>query len=357
MARHAELGPGSRHGPTLDGRTDTFPLQNSDFSPCKTYHSYKYDSRRRGRFGRSLFAVLATAAPAGPPAADYPQAHWLAASPSNYSRANRPLSGPINMVVIHATEGSYAGTLQWFRNSRSHATAHYVVRSSDGDVTQMVREKDEAWHSGNGDVNDRSIGIEHEGWTNDCSWMTEAMYRSSAQLSAYLAIKYLIPIDRKHFIAHSEVPDPNHSGEFGGYRPPHRPGALLGLAEVHGPDQGLRSGQRRQRNAAAGRRLDAHVRAPRWLVARGLVGGIRAQLLGHPAERRGDAGAVQARSSEDRELRAVRVVAGGRESEQLGPGGNRHIDRHAVGPRRPARRDRLALPGLASRSPAGSRPW
>jgi hypothetical protein len=38
--------------------------------------------------------------------------------------------------------------------------------------------------------------------------MTDAMYRSSAQLSAYLAIKYLIPIDRKHFIGHNEVPDP-----------------------------------------------------------------------------------------------------------------------------------------------------
>jgi N-acetyl-anhydromuramyl-L-alanine amidase AmpD len=165
----------------------------------------------------ALFGLFAGVAPAGPPLADYPQAHWLAASTSNYSRSNRPLSNPINMVVIHATEGSYAGTLQWFRNPRSHATTQYVVRSSDGDVTQMVREKDEAWHSGNGDVNDRSIGIEHEAFSSDCRWFTDAMYRSSAQLSAYLAIKYLIPIDRKHYIAHSEVPDPNHPGQFGGY--------------------------------------------------------------------------------------------------------------------------------------------
>ena len=165
----------------------------------------------------ALFALSAGAVPAGPLLADYPQAHWLAASSSNYTTANRPLSGPINMVVIHVTDGSYAGTLQWFRNPRAHATTHYVIRSSDGDVTQMVREKDEAWHSGNGDVNDRSIGIEHEGFTNTCSWMTDAMYRSSAQLSAYLAIKYLIPIDRKHFIGHNEVPDPNHPGQFGGF--------------------------------------------------------------------------------------------------------------------------------------------
>jgi N-acetyl-anhydromuramyl-L-alanine amidase AmpD len=164
-----------------------------------------------------LFAVLATAAPAGPPPADYPQAHWLAASLSNYTQANRPISGPINMVVIHVTDGSYASALSWFRNPRAHATAHYVIRSSDGDVTQMVREKDEAWHAGNGDVNDRSIGIEHEGVTGVCSWLTDAMYRSSAQLSAYLALKYVIPIDRKHFIGHNEVPDPNHPGQFGGF--------------------------------------------------------------------------------------------------------------------------------------------
>ena len=154
-----------------------------------------------------MFALSAGAGPAGPPLADYPQAHWLAASSSNYTTANRPLSGPINMVVIHVTDGSYAGTLQWFRNPRAHATTQYVIRSSDGDVTQMVREKDEAWHSGNGDVNDRSIGIEHEGFTNTCSWMTDAMYRSSAQLSAYLAINR---------------PDPDRPQAL--HRPQRRPG-------------------------------------------------------------------------------------------------------------------------------------
>ena len=59
----------------------------------------------------ALFALSAGAVPAGPPLADYPQAHWLAASSSNYTTANRPLSGPINMVVIHVTDGSYTGTL------------------------------------------------------------------------------------------------------------------------------------------------------------------------------------------------------------------------------------------------------
>ena len=87
------------------------------------------------------------------------------------------------------------------------------------------------------------------------------MYRSSAQLSAYLAIKYLIPIDRKHFIGHNEVPDPNHPG-IRRVRAPHRSRPLLGLAQVHEPDQGLRRGQRRRLRTAARGRLCPDIRPP-----------------------------------------------------------------------------------------------
>jgi N-acetyl-anhydromuramyl-L-alanine amidase AmpD len=155
--------------------------------------------------------------PASAPAADYPGARWLPATRSDYAVANRPLSDRIRMVVIHTTDGSYSGTLSWFRNPAAQASAHYVVRSSDGQITQMVREKDEAWHAGNGTVNATSIGIEHEAFTTNCAWYTDSMYRSSAQLVAYLVTKYLIPVDRTHIIGHYQVPDPNHPGQFGGF--------------------------------------------------------------------------------------------------------------------------------------------
>jgi hypothetical protein len=80
----------------------------------------------------------------------------------------------------------------------------------------MVHEHDVAWHAGNWDVNTRSIGIEHEGYVGDCTWNTDAMYRSSAQLVAYLAARYSIPVDRAHILGHSDVPDPNHPGQYGG---------------------------------------------------------------------------------------------------------------------------------------------
>lgn len=172
-------------------------------------------------FADEVFLRLGRPLPRRAPAAsaaraDFPGAHWLPASKANYTTANRPLSSRITTVVIHVTDGSYGGTLSWFRNPSARATTHYVVRSSDGDVTQMVREKDIAWHAGNWAVNETSVGIEHEGFTGHCTWFTDAMYRSSAQLAAYLATKYLIPINRKHFIGHNEVPDPSNPRRFGG---------------------------------------------------------------------------------------------------------------------------------------------
>jgi hypothetical protein len=141
---------------------------------------------------------------------------FVPASSSLYNVANRPYDSPITRIVIHETQGSYASTVSWFQNPRAGGSAHFVIRSSDGAITQMIHEKDVAWHSGNRDYNWTSIGIEHEGYVGDCTWNTDAMYRSSAQLVAELAAKYAIPVDRAHIIGHDEVPDPNHAGQYGG---------------------------------------------------------------------------------------------------------------------------------------------
>jgi hypothetical protein len=118
--------------------------------------------------------------------------------------------------VIHTTETSYASAIRFFSHPGANASAQYVIRSSDGAITQMVEERDIAWHAGNPQYNATSIGIEHEAFVRDCSWYTDAMYQSSARLVAFLTRKYGIPIDRAHIIGHSQVPDPFHPGEFGG---------------------------------------------------------------------------------------------------------------------------------------------
>lgn len=141
---------------------------------------------------------------------EYPGSTWYGASSANYTSANRG-DAEINYVVVHVTQGSWAGALNWFRDSRAQSSAHYTVRSSDGAIGQSVREKDIAWHAGNWSYNQQSVGIEHEGYVSEPSWFTDAMYRSSAKLSAYLSQKYNIPIDRQHIIGHNEVPGATHT--------------------------------------------------------------------------------------------------------------------------------------------------
>lgn len=137
---------------------------------------------------------------------DYPAALWAPASTSNYQTGR---TAAINKVVVHVTQGSYAGSISWFQNPSSQVSAHYVIRSSDGQVTQMVRDANTAWHARS--ANASSIGIEHEGFVADPSWFTDSMYRSSAALTRHLTAKYGIPRTRTGVVGHSEVPGNDHT--------------------------------------------------------------------------------------------------------------------------------------------------
>ncbi len=103
----------------------------------------------------------------------------------------------ITMVAIHDVEGSYAGCISWFKNCSASASAHYVVRSSDGQITQMVLESNKAWHIGS--ENPYTLGIEHEGYNNNASWYTTAMLTSSADLVRDMCVGYGISPLRCYF--------------------------------------------------------------------------------------------------------------------------------------------------------------
>lgn len=128
---------------------------------------------------------------------DYPSAKWNR-SP-NYTAGR----SSYQYVVIHTVQGSYAGCISWFKNTASKVSAHYVIRSSDGEITQMVEHKDTAWHAGC--YNNKSIGIEHEGYVSDPKWYTDAMYTASAKLTRWIADKHGIPKTRSRIIGHVEV--------------------------------------------------------------------------------------------------------------------------------------------------------
>ncbi len=106
---------------------------------------------------------------------DYPPAL------SNLTSCNFSSRGvPISAVTVHTIQGTYAGAISWANNCSSNVSYHYVLRSNDGQVTQVVLETDKAWHVGS--ENPYTIGMEHEGFVNDSSWYTAAMYQSSADL-------------------------------------------------------------------------------------------------------------------------------------------------------------------------------
>jgi hypothetical protein len=127
----------------------------------------------------------------------------------NYDKATRPSDLKINSIVIHDTEGSYAGTIATFQNPASFVSANYVIQSSTGDITEMVRPRNVAWAVGNWYDNTHSISIEHEGFAAQGSvWYTRAMYKASATLVRYLAHRFGVPLDRRHIIGHDHVPGP-----------------------------------------------------------------------------------------------------------------------------------------------------
>lgn len=132
----------------------------------------------------------------------------MTGSYGNYDLANRQLDGQdIRYIVIHTTEVSYEGTIRIFSDPSRSASAHYLIRSSDGRVTKFVSPRHVAWHAGNWYYNMHSVGIEHEAYSAEGhAWFTDELYASSAALVRYLATRYNVPVDREHIIGHDEVP-------------------------------------------------------------------------------------------------------------------------------------------------------
>jgi N-acetyl-anhydromuramyl-L-alanine amidase AmpD len=171
---------------------DVYPMQSMLYSVCL----FLNDVQRAEEYGfpkqdidlKSVFAEhyeMLTAPELsvnrGP---DYPPAIWDPAPECNWE----PRTKQVSAVVIHYTEGSYAGCISWFKNCESSVSAHYVIRSADGQVTQMVREADKAWHARS--ANGYTIGIEHEAYGNIWSFFTEEMYQSSADLVRDICMRH-----------------------------------------------------------------------------------------------------------------------------------------------------------------------
>ena len=104
---------------------------------------------------------------------------------------------PIDRIVLHFTAGNgdtAANNSDFFAKANRGASAHYFV--DENTVVQSVKEGDTAWHAGNWEMNNRSIGIEM------CSrkdsrgnyYIPDATVKRAAELTRELMLKYGIPV-------------------------------------------------------------------------------------------------------------------------------------------------------------------
>lgn len=135
---------------------------------------------------------------------DYAPALWDTAATCNYSSRD---TITVKAITIHTVQGSYYGAISWAQNCNANVSYHYVIRSSDGQITQMVLEADKAWHVGS--ENSYTIGYEHEGYVDNNIWYTTAMYEASAALSRDVVNSgYGIPALRTYYNESSSSTQP-----------------------------------------------------------------------------------------------------------------------------------------------------
>jgi N-acetyl-anhydromuramyl-L-alanine amidase AmpD len=96
-------------------------------------------------------------------------------------------------VVLHHSDGSYRGGVEWISNPASKVSYHVLI-ARDGRRTVFANDTDRAWHAGvsnwfgRPDLNSWSLGLAWEGNTYDYPLGDDAMAS---------AIEYLVPRMRR----------------------------------------------------------------------------------------------------------------------------------------------------------------
>lgn len=94
------------------------------------------------------------------------------------------------LIVIHDTEGGYAGAIATFANTHSQVSAHIVLKEDGSEATQMVPWARVAWHVVK--FNGVALGIEMAGFEKQGYLDNE--WQSAARITAYLAQRFKIPV-------------------------------------------------------------------------------------------------------------------------------------------------------------------
>jgi len=103
--------------------------------------------------------------------------------------------------VHYIAVGTYAGSISWFRDctrTSGLSSANYIIRNSDGEISQVVRESDRAYAQGVTQYNGGGISTEHEVLaTNLAMWDSEPMLVAAANLAIDVCNRNSIPRIRR----------------------------------------------------------------------------------------------------------------------------------------------------------------
>jgi N-acetylmuramoyl-L-alanine amidase len=140
--------------------------------------------------------------------------HHVLVSPNHDTRAIPP-----DMILLHYTGmRSSEAALKRLCDADSRVSSHYVVMET-GDVYQLVRESERAWHAGisswegETDINSRSIGIEIANPGHDLGYPDFPDVQTEAVIALCRDILTRCRISPGRVLAHSDVaparkPDP-----------------------------------------------------------------------------------------------------------------------------------------------------
>ena len=173
-----------------------------------------------------------------------------------------------DLLLLHYTGmTSCARAIDWLTRAPSRVSCHYAI-DVDGEITQMVREADRAWHAGAGswtgeaDINSCSIGIEIHNPGHDLGLPAypEAQMRAVEALSRDIIVRWSIRPER--VLGHSDIAparkaDPGEHFDWGRLAAA-GVGHWVQPAPVDAGDPGLGSGSAAPEVAAAQRLLAAH---------------------------------------------------------------------------------------------------
>lgn len=130
---------------------------------------------------------------------------WVGSPNHTAGRGGEKISG----IIIHWMVGTLSSTDSIFQNRKRNTSAHYGVE--DDRLHQYVAEENTAYHAGNWDVNQRTIGIEHSAGPGRAP--SDATYESSAQLIAAIAKRHGLAINSSTVRPHNAIIATQCSGE------------------------------------------------------------------------------------------------------------------------------------------------